>query len=76
MLLKRTIQIVLCILLIGTIPALAIETRVIPMTPTLTFNGTTALCGVSVSYYGANIAVTLELRNGNVLVDSWNKNRT
>ncbi len=61
MLLKRTILIVLCILLIGTIPAQAIETRAIPIIPTLTYNGTTALCGASVSYYGANNSVTLEL---------------
>lgn len=74
MIMKRTILVILCILLLGTIPAHAAEARAIPVTPTLTFDGTTALCGVTVSSYGKNISVTLELWNGNILVDTWSKN--
>ena len=73
MIMKRTILVALCILLLGAIPAHAAETRAIPITPTLTFDGTTALCEAIVSSYGKNITVTLELWEGNTLVDSWTK---
>lgn len=71
MILKRVFLLVLCILLLGAIPAHAVETRAIPVTPTLTFDGTTALCGVTISSYGKNISVTLQLWNSNTLVDTW-----
>lgn len=74
MMIKRTILVALCILLLGALPAHAAETRAIPVTPTLTFDGTTALCGVTVSSYGKNISVTLELWKGNTLVDRWSRN--
>lgn len=73
MILKRVFLIVLCILLLGAIPAQAAETRAIPVTPTLTFDGTTAWCGVTVSSYGKNISVTLELWRSDILVDTWTK---
>lgn len=73
MIIKRTILVALCILLLGAIPAHAAETRAIPVTPTLTFDGTTALCGVTVSSYGKNISITLELWCGNILIDRWTK---
>ena len=73
MMIKRTILVALCILLLGAIPAHAAETRAIPVTPTLTFDGTTALCEALVSSYGKNITVTLELWDSNTLVDSWAK---
>lgn len=73
MMIKRTILVALCILLLGATPAHAAETKAIPVTPTLTFNGTTALCDVTVSSYGRNISVTLELWDGNTLVDTWTK---
>lgn len=73
MILKRVFLIVLCILLLGAIPAHAAETRAIPVTPTLTFDGTTAWCGVTVSSYGKNITVTLELWRSDILVDTWTK---
>ena len=76
MMVKRMILVSLCILLLGAIPAHAAETRAIPVTPTLTFDGTTALCGVTVSSYGKNISVTLELWNGNTLVDAWSRSGT
>lgn len=73
MIIKRTILVALCILLLGAIPAHAAETRAIPVTPTLSFDGTTALCGVTVSSYGKNISITLELWRSNTLVDTWTK---
>ena len=71
MMIKRTILVALCILLLGAIPAHAAETRAIPVTPTLTFDGATALCGVTVSSYGKHISVKLELYNGNTIIDTW-----
>lgn len=76
MMIKRTILVALCILLLGATPAHAAETRAIPVTPSLTFDGTTALCGVTVSSYGKNISITLELWNGNTLIDQWFKSGT
>lgn len=73
MILKRVFLVVLCILILGAIPAHAAETRAIPVTPTLTFDGTTALCGVTVSSYGKSISVDLELWCGDTLVDEWTK---
>lgn len=70
---KRAIIVVLCILLLGAIPAYAAETRAIPVTPTLTFDGTTASCGVTVSSYGNSISVDLELWCGDTLVNEWTK---
>lgn len=70
---KRTILFALCFLLLTAIPAYAIEAKSISVTPTLTFNGTTASCSVSVSSYGKSISVTLELWNGSTFVDSWSR---
>lgn len=73
MMIKRMILVALCVLFLGATPAHAAETRAIPVTPSLAFDGTTALCGVTVSSYGKNISVTLQLWNSNTLVDTWTK---
>lgn len=49
----------------------AAETRSIGITPTLTFDGTTADCQVRITAPGKKIVATLELWCGTVLIDSW-----
>lgn len=53
----------------------AVEARAQQVFPMIYFSGTTANCSVSV--YGDNeIKVTLELKNGTKLVDSWSDSGT
>lgn len=42
----------------------------------LNFNGTTAICGVRISAPGKTIKATMQLWQGNTLVDSWNGSGT
>lgn len=59
-------------LLLAT-PAYAILSRVIAITPTLSFNDTTANCVVSI-YDGsdnAEISAVISLKNGNNCIESW-----
>lgn len=51
--------------------ASAAEPRATQVTPELSFSGTTAYCKVTVTALGKQIVATLELWNGNTLVDSW-----
>lgn len=51
--------------------ASAAEPRATLIDPELSFSGTTAQCQVTVTAVGKRIEATLELWNGNVLVDSW-----
>lgn len=71
---KRKIVAVILILTmlvaLGT-NASAAEPRTTRVIPTLSFNGTTAECQVTVTAVGKKIVATLELWNGDVLVDSW-----
>ncbi len=43
---------------------------------TLEFNGTTAVCNVRISKPGNTIKATMQLWQGNTLVDSWNGSGT
>lgn len=58
------------------INASAAETRLITAKPTLTFNGTTAYCSVTITAAGKDIDATMELWRGNTLVDSWSNDGT
>lgn len=49
--------------------------RATRISPNLSFNGKTANCSVTVVKTG-KLDVTLELRNGSELVDSWNETGT
>ena len=74
---KRFITISLVIVLLISLCAsvYAVESRTQQVFPSLSFSGTTANCSVSV--YGDNkIEVTLELKNGTKLVDSWSSSGT
>ena len=66
---KRTVVglLILC-LLICSLPYRAKATSI---TPSLTFNGTTASCSVVIKQRGKQISATMELWHGTTLVDSW-----
>ena len=70
---KRIASVALALLMILSISATAVSTRTADVQPTLTFQGTTAKCSLTV--YGDNgndrISATIELRQGNTVVDSW-----
>ncbi len=72
---KRCILIILCVamLLSLSLNVYAVEQRVFASQPTLSFSGTTALCGFTFVQFGKRIEVTMELWYGNTLVDSWTK---
>ena len=74
---KRFITISLVIVLLISLCAsvYAVESRTQQVFPSLSFSGTTANCSVSV-YGDSKIEVTLELKNGTKLVDSWSDSGT
>lgn len=53
------------------INASAAEARATRVTPVLTFDGTSANCEVRITEFGKRIEATLELWQGNTLIDSW-----
>ena len=74
---KRFAAIAVVIVLLVSLCAnvCAVEARAQQVFPMIYFSGTTANCSVSV--YGDNeIKVTLELKNGTKLVDSWSDSGT
>ena len=73
---KRTILIALCLIMLLPIQAHAVEQRAAVNQPILSFSGTTALCEFDITDLGKSISVTMELWNGTTLVDSWTKNGT
>lgn len=68
---KRIITLILFFTLVLSMSVSAIEPRMLSVTPSLTFDGTTATCMVSVIDTGKEIEVTLELWCGNDFIDSW-----
>ena len=58
------------------VSAYAVEPRITTVKPTLSFSGTTANCKVIISSPGDDIEATMELWNGNTLVDSWSDEGT
>ncbi len=72
---KRVMVICMALVfLFSTVAFAAVQT--ITVRPTLSFTGTTANCGVTISAPGKYIDATLELWNGNTKVQSWNKTGT
>lgn len=69
---KRILALALIFALLLSMTAFAAETRVIsPVSPSLSFSGTTANCSVTVSEAGADIDVTLTLYRGWSVIGSW-----
>ena len=75
---KRAISIlsVLALVFMMCVSAYAIEPRATTVSPTLSFSGTTANCKVIITSYGDDVEATMELWNGNTLVDSWSDEGT
>lgn len=73
---KRTILVALCLILLMPIQVDAIEQRAAVNQPILSFSGTTALCEFDITDLGKNISVTMELWNGTTLVKTWVKSGT
>lgn len=70
---KRIITLlVLGIFLFGSVTAYAAESRAVVARPSLSFDGTTAICQVSLISSGS-IDITLSLWQGNTLVKEWNE---
>ena len=73
---KRIITVlVLGIFLFGSVTAYAAESRAIAARPSLSFDGTTAICKVSLISSG-RIDITLSLWQENTLVKQWTENGT
>lgn len=68
---KRIVAMVLALALSLSMTAYAAETRTVPITPTLSFSGTTAHCSVTVIQSGKEIDVTLTLYRELSRIASW-----
>lgn len=75
---RRSFALAVLLLLIFTVPAQAGELRTVQVKPDLYFNGTTALCSVSLRTDNArdDVEATLTLYQGERYVDSWNNSGT
>lgn len=75
---KCAVAMVIPLLLILTMTAQAAEIRSIRVKPDLYFDGTTAICSVSVKADSSNdkVKATLTLYQGNDYVDSWSNSGT
>ena len=68
---KCVLPLLICLALLCSMTAYAVDMRAYYGTPTLTFDGTTAICTYQFSSQGDTIAVTMNLWNGDTLVKSW-----
>lgn len=70
---KRIVPIFLVAAILSALvaTAAAAASRTADCTPTLSFNGTTAKCSVSITAIGKPIAATLELWQGSTRVAQW-----
>ena len=68
---RRIIALTLVFLLVLSMAVYAAEPRLVRVTPSLSFSGTTANCSVSVNEYGSDISVTLTLYRGWSVIASW-----
>lgn len=73
---KRILPLLVAALLTLTIVAGAAETRVARANITLTFQGSTAVCVVSVQDEGKQVKATLELWCGTTMVGCWDASGT
>ncbi len=72
-------MIVLClavILLLSFIIMVKAATNAAVITPSLTYNGTTANCRVTIRDFGKTIATTMELKQGSTVIASWSDSST
>ena len=67
---------ILFVFLLSSITAYAAEPRAVTVRPSLSFNGTTALCEVTVTSYGKSIDLTLSLWQGENLIEQWTASGT
>ena len=68
---KRLIPLLLVFVVLVCTTASAVEPRAAKAVPSLSFEGATANCTVSITDFGGEIKATLTLWNGNRVVDSW-----
>lgn len=70
---KKTISLILALILLLSCSATAQATSVQAATPSasITINGTTATCRVSIAKPGKTIHATLQLWQGRTMIDSW-----
>ena len=75
---KRVFTLVLPLLVILSVTAQAVESRVIQIRPVLHFDGTTAICSVSCRAENAKdeVEATLTLYQGDKYIDSWSSSGT
>lgn len=66
----------LCAILFSLTVAHAAATRAVVPKANLEFNGTTAICSVRITEAGKTIKATMQLWQGNTLVDSWSGSGT
>ena len=74
---KKAILVLMALLLTAgfSLNAFAEMTRV-SVSPRFTLNGSSASCGVTVTQHGSEIAITMELWQGNCMLESWEKSGT
>lgn len=75
---KKTISLILALILLLSCSATAQATSVQAATPSasITINGTTATCRMSIAKPGKTIHATLQLWQGRTMIDSWSGNGT
>ena len=76
---KKLLIILLVILtLLGTVTVQAASPRAIQAMPNITFNGTEAICSLTITAERVTdrITATMELKQGNRLIDSWTSSAT
>lgn len=74
---KRVLACLLMLCLLMPVCAMALETRAVSSKPTLSFNGTTAVCECTVrGSNGDEIEVTMTLYQGSTLIAAWSDSGT
>lgn len=75
---KRILGLVIPVLLVLTLSAQAAESRILKNIPSLSFNGSTAICTVTCTGNNTKdkVSATLTLYQGGVYVDSWSDSGT
>ena len=75
---KKTLSLILALILLLSCSATAQATSVQAATPSasITINGTTATCRVSIAKPGKTIHATLQLWQGRTMIDSWSGSGT
>lgn len=71
---KRTIAIILAMIMLLSVSVFALEVRLVPVDVNLSFNGTTANCEMSATASNMNqqISATIKLYRGTTCLHTWN----